>query len=267
MALYHLILIALIQGVTEFLPVSSSGHLILLPGLTGLKDQGTVIDVAAHVGTLGAVIWFFWSDVKLALSGLPRLIRGRIDSQGAWLALCLTIATVPVVVLGAVLKISGLAEALRSVTVIGWAMLLFGGLLYYMDQRAVQARGIDRLGLKDSLMLGLWQAVALIPGTSRSGIVITGALHRGFTRTEAARIAMLMSIPTIVASGLLSSLDLIGGAVPLRDASIVAGVSFVAALGALGVMMRVLQTVSYTPYVVYRVILGVVLLGVGHLGG
>ena len=143
----------------------------------------------------------------------PRLIRGRIDSQGAWLALCLTIATVPVVVLGAVLKISGLAEALRSVTVIGWAMLLFGGLLYYMDQRAMQARGMDRLGLKDSLMLGLWQAVALIPGTSRSGIVITGALHRGFTRTEAARIAMLMSIPTILASGLLSSLDLIGGAV------------------------------------------------------
>ncbi len=266
MALYHLVLIALIQGITEFLPISSSGHLILLPGLTGMPDQGNVIDVAAHVGTLGAVVAYFWSDVKLVLAGLPRLARRKVDTQGAWLALCMIIATVPVIMLGLAFKVSGLDDALRSITVIGWTMLIFGVLLYWADQRAPQVRGMEKLGLKDSIVLGLWQAIALIPGTSRSGIVITGALNMGFTRTEAARIAMLMSIPTILASGTLSSLDLIGGQVPLRDASIVAGLSFLAAFAALALMMKLLKSISFTPYVIYRVVFGIILLVIGYTG-
>lgn len=266
MTLYHLVLIALIQGITEFLPVSSSGHLILLPGLTGMPDQGNVIDVAAHVGTLGAVVVYFWSDVKIALLGLPRLAQGKIDTHGARLALFLIIATIPVIIAGLIFKLTGLDDALRSITVIGWTMLIFGLLLYWADRNGPQDRDMSKLGVKDSVILGLWQAIALIPGTSRSGIVITGALHRGFTRTEAARVAMLMSIPTIVASGTLSSLDLIGGQVPIRDASIVAGLSFVAALAALTLMMRLLNSISYTPYVVYRVLLGIVLLVIGYTG-
>ena len=110
MSLFHLILVAVIQGLTEFLPVSSSGHLILLPGLTGMEDQGQAIDVAVHVGTLFAVVLYFWADVKIALSGIPRLIRGRVDTQGAWLAMCLAIATVPVLIFGLILHITGLDD-------------------------------------------------------------------------------------------------------------------------------------------------------------
>ncbi|MEO0655242.1 MAG: undecaprenyl-diphosphate phosphatase, partial [Pseudomonadota bacterium] len=110
MPLLHLFLVAVIQGITEFLPVSSSGHLILLPNLTPLEDQGQVIDVAVHVGTLGAVILYFWSDVKVAAIGTLRLVRGKVDTQGAFLALCLAIATVPVIIAGLALKVTGLDD-------------------------------------------------------------------------------------------------------------------------------------------------------------
>ena len=266
MPLFHLILVAIIQGITEFLPVSSSGHLVLLPKLTGMQDQGIVIDVAAHVGTLFAVVLYFWSDTKSAIIGTGRLVRGKVDTQGAWLALCLAIATVPVIIVGLILSVTGLDEVMRSVTVIGWTMLLFGLLLYWADQRAVQQKTQEQFSLKDATILGLWQAIALIPGTSRSGITITGALFQGYTRSDGAKIAMLMSIPTILASGALASLDLIGGDVPLRDAGIVIALSFLSALAALALMMRLLKSVSFTPYVIYRVILGVILLYLGYSG-
>ncbi|MGR3436812.1 MAG: undecaprenyl-diphosphate phosphatase [Shimia sp.] len=264
MPLFHLILVALIQGITEFLPISSSGHLILLPRLTGLDDQGVVIDVAAHVGTLTAVVAYFWAEVRVALAGTARLLRGKVDTQGAWLALCLAIATVPVIVLGLVLSVTGWHEAMRSIAVIGWTMILFGLLLYWADQRAPQERGMERWSLQHAVLLGLWQAVALIPGTSRSGIVITGALVHGYTRRDAARIAMLMSIPTILASGAVTALDLGGVGIPWRDAGIVAGLSAVAAFAALAVMMRLLRSVSFTPYVVYRVAFGLLLLWIAY---
>ena len=266
MPLYHLILIALIQGITEFLPVSSSGHLILLPGLTGLTDQGPVIDVAAHVGTLLAVIVYFWSDLRHITRGVPQVMRGQFESPSARLLVALILATLPVMVLGLILKLIGLSDALRSITVIGWSMLVFGILLYWMDQNARTTRQIQDLTLRDAWILGLWQALALIPGTSRSGITVTGALHAGFTRKEAARIAMLMSIPTIIASAALTSLDLIGGTVPLRDTSIVIGLSFAAALLALSLMMRLLNSLTYTPYVIYRIALGLALLAIGYSG-
>ncbi|MEM1237343.1 MAG: undecaprenyl-diphosphate phosphatase [Pseudomonadota bacterium] len=266
MPLFHLILVALIQGITEFLPVSSSGHLVLLPALMGMEDQGLVIDVAAHVGTLFAVVIFFWQDVRSAVFGLGRLLRGKIDTQGAWLALCLVIATGPIVIAGLVLKLTGLADAARSVVVIGWTMLIFGVVLYWADQRAEQVKTQQNLSLKDAFRLGLWQVLALIPGTSRSGIVITGALFHGYSRTDGTRIAMLMSIPTIIASGALSALDLIGGSVPLRDAGIVVFFSFIAGLAALTVMMRLLRTVSFTPYVIYRILLGIFLLTLVYTG-
>ena len=266
MPLYHLILISLIQGITEFLPVSSSGHLILLPGLTGLTDQGPVIDVAAHVGTLLAVITYFWSDVRHILHGLPQVVRGQFDRPSARLLVAFTLATLPVMALGLILKLSGLSDALRSITVIGWSMLVFGVLLYWMDQRARATRQIEDLTLRDAWILGLWQALALIPGTSRSGITITGALNAGFNRKEAAKIAMLMSIPTIIASGALTSLDLIGGTVPLRDTAIVVAVSFAAALMALSLMMRLLSRLTYAPYVIYRIGLGLTLLTIGYSG-
>ena len=113
MPLFQLFLVAIIQGLTEFLPVSSSGHLILLPALTGFDDQGQLIDVAVHVGTLGAVVLYFWADVKIGLIGLLRLVQGKVDTPGAQLALGLVVATIPVIILGAVLHFIGLSDALR----------------------------------------------------------------------------------------------------------------------------------------------------------
>lgn len=268
MPLLQLILVALIQGITEFLPVSSSGHLILLPGLTGYADQGQVIDVAVHIGTLAAVVIFFWSDVRTGLLGLPRLAQGRVDTPGARLALGLIIATIPTVLFGAFLHFSGLSDSLRSPVVIGWTMLVFGIVLYVADQKGGETKHAEDWGTKDALIMGLWQMIALIPGTSRSGITITGARQLGYTREDGARIAMLMSIPTIIASGVLlgTEVALEANTALIRDAGIAALLALLSALAALSLMMRLLRSVSFTPYVIYRVILGLVLLGYAYSG-
>lgn len=262
MTLFHLLLVAIIQGITEFLPVSSSGHLILLPNLTGMEDQGLVIDVAVHVGTLGAVVLYFRSEVGLALAGFRELAKGETDSQAARLALGLVIGTIPVIVAGLALKLTGYDTALRSVAVIGWTMLIFGLVLYWADQRGQERLATRHWTPRHALIMGLWQAVALIPGTSRSGITITGARMLGYNRADAARLSMLMSIPTIIASGALLGVEVFATADAglARDGAIAAVFAFAAALAALSVMMRLLQSVSFTPYVIYRVILGVGLL-------
>lgn len=266
MALTHLLILALIQGVTEFLPISSSGHLILLPNLTGMADQGQALDVAVHVGTLFAVILYFWSDVRVVIAGLGRLIKGRIDTQGAFWALSLIIATVPVILFGLALNLSGYNDLLRSTAVIGWTMLVFGIVLYWADQTGTAEKRAAHWGLKDAVIMGLCQAIALIPGTSRSGITITAGRKLGYDRESAARLSMLMSIPTIMASGLLLGLDVVQEAdVSIaRDAGIAAVFAFLAALVALTLMMRLLKSVSFTPYVIYRVILGVILLVIAY---
>jgi len=266
MTLLHIFILALIQGITEFLPVSSSGHLILVPLLTNFQDQGQLIDVSVHIGTLGAVIIYFWKESILAFTGLAHLVTGRRQTQAARLALLLIVATIPVVLFGLILKITGLSDQMRSIKVIGWTMLGFGLLLYVVDQKGAQAKDYASWTMADTLKLGLWQAVALIPGTSRSGAVITGTRWLGFNRTDGARIAMLMSIPTIIASGVLLGGEALMSADTdvLRDGAIAAAFTFFAALLALSLMMRLLRSVSFTPYVIYRVVLGVILLWVAY---
>ena len=266
MPILHLVLVALIQGITEFLPVSSSGHLILLPALTGLNDQGVIIDVAVHVGTLGAVCLYFRQDVARAVRGLGLMLRGRIADRDAFLALALIVATIPVVIVGGILGVTGLDEAMRSMAVIGWAMLIFGIVLYWADRTGSETRRAEDWTLRHALIMGLWQVVALIPGTSRSGITITGARQLGYARQDAARLAMLMSIPTIAAAGILKGAEVIGDAdwALARDGAIAAALAFLSALGALWLMMRLLRSVSFTPYVVYRCALGVVLLALAY---
>ncbi len=266
MPLFHLILVALIQGITEFLPVSSSGHLILLPRLTGLADQGQTIDVAVHVGTLFAVVFYFWTDVRQGLAGVPRMLTGRIDTPGARLAFLLMIATIPAILVGLVLKLTGLSDEMRTLKVIGWTMLLFGLLLYWADQKGETSKAASNWSLKDAIQFGLWQAIALIPGTSRSGICITAGRMMGYSRQDSAKIAMLMSIPVIFASGALLSVEVIAtaDAQAAKDGALAAGLSFLAALGALSLMMRLLRSTSFTPYVVYRVLLGLFLLALAY---
>ena len=266
MPILHLILVAVIQGITEFLPVSSSGHLILLPNLTGMDDQGQVIDVAVHVGTLGAVVLYFWSDVKRAILGLPKVVRRQIDDQNAWLALCLIIATIPVIFAGLIFKLTGLDDMLRSVAVVGWTTLIFGIVLYWADQTGPTEKIAEVWGIKDAITMGLAQILALVPGTSRSGITITAARRLGYKREDAARLAMLMSVPTILASGVLLGAEVaftMDGAAA-KDASIAAVFAFGMALAALALMMRLLRSVSFTPYVIYRIVLGIILLWIAY---
>lgn len=266
MPFYLLILVALVQGITEFLPVSSSGHLILISELSSAPDQGLAIDVAVHIGTLFAVVIFFWRDVAMGLAGIPRMLTGRIDTAGSKLAFLLMIATIPAIAFGLVLKLTGLSDAMRSMTVIGWTMLLFGLLLWWADQRGTIEKTEADWTTRDAIKMGLWQAVALIPGTSRSGICITAGRMLGYSRQDSAKLAMLMSIPTIVASGVLLGVEVIAtaDAQVARDGAVAAVMSFVAALFALSIMMRLLRSVSFTPYVIYRVALGIVLLAVAY---
>lgn len=266
MTLLHLLLVAVIQGLTEFLPVSSSGHLILLPQLTGLSDQGQAIDVAVHVGTLLAVVLYFRADVALAARGVPDLLRGRVDTPGGRLAFLLLIATIPVILIGLALKLTGVDDMMRSVAVIGWTMLIFGIVLYVVDQRGAARLTASDWTRRDALIMGLWQAVALIPGTSRSGITISAARYLGYARQDAAKLSMLMSIPTIIASGTLVGADaaMNADAQMWKDAAIGAVFAFVSALLALSLMMRLLRSVSFTPYVIYRVALGLVLLAYAY---
>lgn len=262
MSLFHLFIIAVIQGLTEFLPVSSSGHLILLPQLTGLQDQGLVIDVAVHLGTLGAVMLYFRQDVRKAVIGCGDILRGNFQTEDAKLAFLLVVATIPVIIAGLILKLTGLNDAMRSIKVIAWTMLIFGIVLYFADQRNPQIKQTSDWNYTDAIKLGLWQMLALIPGTSRSGITITGARHMGYTREDGARISMLMSIPTIIASGVLLGVEVIAtaDAQAAKDGAIAAAFAFIAALLALSLMMKLLKSISFTPYVIYRVVLGVGLL-------
>lgn len=263
MTILQLFVIAVVQGLTEFLPISSSAHLILVPQLTGWSDQGLAIDVAVHVGTLFAVLIYFHRDVAVMFAGLFDLLRGRW-SDGGRLVVLIALATVPVVVAGLVFKVSGFADLLRDslgvmiATTIGYAILL-----WVVDKRAPVTRTMGDFRWRAAIVIGLAQALALVPGTSRSGITITAARWLGFERTEAARLSMLLSIPTILAAGGLLGLDLIEADQPALtyDAILAAVLAFVSALVAIWGMMRWLKTASYTPFVIYRLLLGLGLLG------
>ena len=257
----HLVVLAVIQGVTEFLPISSSAHLILMPALTGWPDQGTLIDVAAHVGTLFAVSLYFWRDILGILRGLGRFLGARRD-PGARLFAHLIVATLPLMAVGGGLYALGLHHALRSPELIGWTMLGFGLVLLLADRIGVTIRRVEHLTLASAFLIGCAQALALLPGTSRAGICVTAARFLGFERADAARLAMLLSIPAIGAAGALGAFEIwrAGDLALGLDAIVTAVVAFLTALAAIAGLMRWLSRSTYTPFVVYRVILGVALL-------
>lgn len=265
MTLFQIIVLALLQGVTEFLPISSSAHLILVPALTGWRDQGLIVDVAVHVGTLLAVILYFRMDLWRMLTGLARFFSGRGSPEraaaAAGLAGRLVVGTIPLVAAGFFLQ-SYVQGAWRAAEVIAWATLLFGLLLYAADQIGLTVRRIQHMPYVHALLIGVFQALALIPGTSRSGITMTAARLLGYEREEAARFSLLLAIPAIVGAGLLLGYDLykLGDVELTREAAAAAVLAFVSALAAIAGMMAWLRRMSFTPFVVYRVALGVGLL-------
>ena len=260
MALYHILILAIVQGITEFLPISSSGHLILTSQVLGWTDQGLIIDIAVHVGTLFAVLLYFWRDIWLMLAGLVLLVTGR-SSRGAQLALYIIVGTIPVILIGYLGK-DLIGTALRSAEVIAWATLGFGILLWVADKFGMTLRTIEHLSWGGVLFIGLAQVLALIPGTSRSGITITAARLLGMERREAARFSMLLSIPTIIGAGVLSGYDLFkAGDIALGlDALIAAALAFLTAILAIWTLMQWLRRSSFTPFVIYRILLATGLL-------
>ncbi|KJS43474.1 MAG: UDP pyrophosphate phosphatase [Rhodospirillaceae bacterium BRH_c57] len=265
--LIQIVVLALVQGITEFLPVSSSGHLILVPIVAQWPDQGLAMDVAVHVGALGAVLVYFWRDVWTMAAGLGRQIQGRSDA-GARMFWQVVLGTIPVVIAGFALKTMDASDGLRTVAVIGWAMLVGGIILWLADRYCMRVKTLAHLPYGEALIIGLSQVLALIPGMSRSGITMTAARALGYERPEAARFSLLLSIPTILAAGLLLGLEVYeSGDAALTEAALIgAGLAFVSALVAITVMMAWLKHASFTPFVLYRIVLGVVLLGVAYGG-
>ncbi len=264
MPILHLVIIALVQGITEFLPISSSGHLVLAPVVMGWQDQGLIIDIAVHVGTLFAVMAYLYRDVGAMAGGLTRALRGRRD-PGAKLFVYLVLGTIPVVIAGFLMH-RYMPGGLRSLEVIAWATLGFGILLWIADGVGMTVRRIEHLRVLDVLVIGLAQCLALIPGTSRSGITMTAARLIGMERPDAARFSLLLSIPTIIAAGTLAGIDLYeSGNVELAgDAFVAAGLAFFSALIAIALMMAWLRRASFTPFVIYRIILGGILLAYSY---
>jgi len=257
----NLLVLAIVQGITEFLPISSSAHLILVPQLFGWADQGLAIDIAVHVGTLLAVMTYFHAEVRRLIVGGLNLATGRADGDTR-LLLQIVVATIPVVVLGVLLE-GLIADEFRSPLLIAATTIGFGVVLYFADRKGDAAeRTLDGMTYRDALLIGLCQALALVPGVSRSGITMTAALFLAFSRTEAARFSLLLSIPTILAAGLLIGYELwqSGDAAMQADAVYAAVLSFGAALLAIWAMMAWLKRFSFTPFVIYRLVLGAFLL-------
>jgi len=266
MTIEQIIILAIVQGISEFLPISSSGHLILVPLLMGWKDQGLIVDVMVHMGSFLAVLVYFWRDIIQLIKGGLNLLRGRVTPFGK-LAVYILLATIPAIVFGLYAKKTGLIDNIRGAEIVGWNAIIFGVLMYLADRFCKSKKTVEDMKLPPALLIGLAQAIAIIPGTSRSGITMTAARFLGFTRTEAARFSFLLGIPAIAGAGVL----VLGEAIALeqtisQEALITGALTFFTALAAIAFLMALVKRISFLPFVIYRLILGVVLLTLVYTG-
>lgn len=262
MDLIQLITLSLIQGITEFLPVSSSAHLILVPLLTEWQDQGLAIDVAAHLGSLLAVVIYFRKDIsRILFAGIISIVKKDISEPDSKLFWYLAFASIPVLAFGFLLR-DIVSTYLRDPLIIAAASIIFGLLLWYADATGKRIRQISSINLRDAMIIGLAQALALVPGTSRSGITMTAALMLGLDRVAAARFSFLMAVPIILAAGVYESLKVIqmGMVVDINNFLMTAFLSAISALFSIFVFLKFLDNMGMLPFVIYRVVLGVFLI-------
>ena len=256
----QIIFLAVLQGITEFLPISSSAHLILVPYFTPWSDQGLAMDVAVHVGTLMAVIGYFRCEIQCLLrDGVASLVQRRQVGE-SFLAWGVVVGTVPLGIVGLVYH-DFIETHLRSVMVIAVATLVFGLLLGWADLKGARRRSEQQLNWKDIVIIGGAQALALIPGTSRSGITMTAGLMLGLTRSAAARFSFLLSIPAILAAGSLQTLKLVESAEPVAWDRIVVATALAGVTAYLSIhyFLKLLDRIGMWPFVVYRVVLAALL--------
>ena len=258
----QVIFLAIIQGLTEFLPISSSAHLILPASLFGWEDQGLAFDVAVHVGSLLAVLWYFRKDVRVLIFCWCRSLAGGGQTPESHLGWQIILATIPAGLAG--LFLGDLIELhLRSIAVIALTTIVFGLLLGLSDKFSSRVKSLDQFTWRSALIVGCAQAIALIPGTSRSGITITAALALGFDRIAAARFSFLLSIPVIVLSGSYKGMQLLQLAtVPWFDILLGTVLSGVTAYFCIHLFITWVNRIGMLPFVVYRMILGAILIAV-----
>ncbi len=269
MPLLHIIILALIQGITEFLPISSSGHLVLahaaLDGNANQEwDKHILMDVAVHVGTLLSVLLYFRKDVIMMISGFFALFKkGGVNHSGNALTLKILIGSIPVIIAGFALNAIE-PSWLLAVEIVTWTTLIFGIALWVADKKEQSEKTLDELSFRHAFIIGISQCLALIPGTSRSGITMTAGRFLGYNRTECAHYSLLLGIIAISGAGALGGLELLNDPnLHLgQDIIIAAALAFISGYIAIMLMMKWLKRASFTPFAIYRVILGLALLGI-----
>ncbi|EGU59768.1 undecaprenyl pyrophosphate phosphatase [Vibrio nigripulchritudo ATCC 27043] len=257
MSYFEAFMLALIQGLTEFLPISSSAHLILPSAILGWEDQGLAFDVAVHVGTLLAVVIYFRKEVVTLFAALFGSIFKGDRSKEAKLAWMIVIATIPACLFGLFMK-DIIELYLRSAWVIATTTIVFALLLWWVDKNSPLKDDEYQADWKKAVFIGISQALAMIPGTSRSGATITAALYLGFTREAAARFSFLMSIPIITLAGSYLGLKLVTSGEPVHVGFLLTGIvtSFISAYLCIHFFLKLISKMGMTPFVIYRLVLG-----------
>lgn len=253
----HIVILAVLQGLTEFLPISSSAHLVLLPSLLNWPEHGLVFDVAVHFGSLIAVLYYFRHEVLRMLIAWVGSVCGGKSDQDSLLAWWVIIATLPTIAFGFLFQ-HGIENALRAPWIIAVASILFGLLLWQADRNATHQRDEFSLTMKDVLIIGCSQVLALVPGTSRSGITITMALILGLSRRAAARFSFLLAMPVIFASGVLQSVRMFTEVNPIGWGELALGILLSAISAGLCIhyFLRLVDRIGMLPFVIYRILLG-----------
>ena len=262
MTVFQAVVLGIVQGLTEFLPVSSSAHLRIVPALFGWDDPGAAFTAVSQIGTEAAVIIFFWRDIwRIVTAWLRSLfnreLRDDLDARMGWYII---FGTLPIGVLGLLFE-AQIDTVARDLRLIAGTLIVLGLVLFVADRLARNAKGLEELTLRDALIYGFAQALALVPGVSRSGATISAGLFLGYERAAAARYAFLLAIPAVVASGLYKLPDALAEDGPgLRLTLLATALAFVTGYASIAWLLRYVSTHSYLPFVAYRILLGLLVI-------
>jgi len=261
MSWIQVVVLAVVQGLTEFLPISSSGHLVLVPSVFDWADQGLVFDIAVHFGSLVAVCVYFRSDIGKLISGGFAALGGDMSSGSSRLAIGIALATIPAAIAG-LLFADWIEAHLRSPLVVVTTLAGYGLLLALADRLGSQNRDISSVTIRDAIMIGCAQALALVPGTSRSGVTISAAMAMGLTRQDAARFSFLLSVPVILLATLYKGTSMLLGSEAIAWGILAVGALISALVAYLSIefFMRFVNAIGLVPFAIYRLILAGVIL-------